>query len=70
MPDITKCTGEDCPVKIDCYRYTSAPNQHYQAYFTSPPIKNEKCDFFWGELQKSVYSQLKNIVKPNKKKKK
>jgi hypothetical protein len=70
MPDITKCTGEDCPVKIECYRYTSVPNQHYQAYFTSPPIKKGKCDFFWGELQKSVHSQLKEIVKPNKKKKK
>lgn len=69
MPDITKCVGTDCPLKKKCYRYTSKPDE-YQAYFVYPPIKDGKCEYFWGETQKSVYSQLKDIVKPNKKKKK
>lgn len=69
MADITKCRGDGCPVKIECYRYTAKASE-YQAYFVYPPIKNEKCDYFWGEAQRSVYSQLKEIVKPKKKKKK
>lgn len=36
MPDITKCTRQDCPVKDKCYRYTCPPGKR-QSYFIPDP---------------------------------
>lgn len=46
MPDICMCTGEDCQVKNDCYRYRATPS-HMQTYFFSPPTKGGYCEYFW-----------------------
>ena len=46
MPDISKCTGEECPLKETCYRFTS-PAGMYQSFFMTPPIKNGKCEYYW-----------------------
>lgn len=48
MPDITMCTGKDCPLKDDCYRYTAFPNLYYQSYFRDPPYKDGECNHFWN----------------------
>jgi hypothetical protein len=32
MPDIAKCTNEKCTLKEKCYRWTSKPSEHQQAY--------------------------------------
>lgn len=60
MPDITKCTGVNCPFRDECYRYTSrdASKQSYLGI-----IYNEgSCTYFWpveeetpGWLQRSWY---------------
>jgi hypothetical protein len=63
-PDITMCLGTDCPYKETCYRYTAKPNEYYQSYFTEPPIKDGKCDMYWGENAEAIFNQLKDIVKP------
>jgi len=63
MADITKCKGTDCPLKENCYRFTAKSNDVYQSYFVDPPIKDGKCDMFWGETQKEILNQLENIVK-------
>ena len=34
MADITKCTGEGCPLKETCYRFT-APTDMYQSFFVA-----------------------------------
>jgi hypothetical protein len=62
-PDIAKCLGTNCPYKETCYRYTSKPSDWQ--YFTEPPIKDGKCDMYWGDLAESILGQLKEIVKPN-----
>lgn len=62
MPDITKCYGSGCPMKSECYRYTSTPSD-YQSYFLKAPIEDGKCDLFWGTTSQSVYDQLKDIMK-------
>lgn len=41
MPDISMCTGGDCPMKDKCYRFTATPDEHRQAYFQTPPFKKE-----------------------------
>lgn len=61
-PDITMCVGTNCPHKQKCYRYTAKPSD-YQSYFVKPPIKDGKCDMYWGENAQSVYNQLKEILK-------
>ena len=62
MPDITMCPGTDCLHKENCYRYTAIPSD-YQSYFVEPPIKDGKCDHYWGENAESIWNQLNDIVK-------
>jgi hypothetical protein len=62
-PDIAKCLGTDCPYKETCYRYTSEPSD-WQSYFLEPPIKDGKCDMYWGDNAEAIFNQLKDIVKP------
>lgn len=48
MVDICKCTGEGCPRKENCYRYTAQSYEYLQSYFTTPPLKEDgTCDRFW-----------------------
>lgn len=52
MADITKCSGDDCPLKDKCYRYTAVADEFWQAFFVKPPgqyIENQfVCKEFWG----------------------
>jgi len=41
MPDITMCTGGDCPEKAGCYRFTATPSPERQAYYVIPPYLDE-----------------------------
>jgi len=61
-PDITMCEGTDCPNKETCYRFTAKPSD-YQSYFMKPPIKEGKCEYYWGENAQNVWNQLKEILK-------
>ena len=61
MADITKCKGNACKMKESCYRYTAKASET-QLYFIKPPIKNGKCDMFWGDGQKQIMNQLQKIV--------
>jgi hypothetical protein len=54
--------GTDCPYKETCYRYTSEPSD-WQTYFSVPPIKDGKCDMYWGDLSEAIWGQLKEIIK-------
>jgi hypothetical protein len=63
MPDIAKCPGTDCPQKETCYRYTAKPSD-WQSYFSVPPIKDGKCEMYWGDQAEAVFNELKDIVKP------
>ena len=62
MSDITMCEGTNCPHKEKCYRFTAKPSE-YQYYFIEPPIKDGKCEYYWGENAQSVWNQLKKNVK-------
>lgn len=46
MPDITMCSGDNCPLKEKCYRYTANPNDLRQSYFMESPYKNDGCEHF------------------------
>lgn len=65
MTDISKCTGENCPVKEHCYRFTSKEGQ-YQSYVIAPyEIKDGEftCDIYFGKGSEAIWKQLKDIVK-------
>lgn len=62
MPDITMCKGTNCPQREKCYRFTAKPSD-YQSWFMEPPIKDGKCDYYWGENAENIWNQLKDIVK-------
>jgi hypothetical protein len=63
-PDITMCMGTNCPYKESCYRFTAKPSEYWQSYFSVPPIKDDKCDMYWGDLSEAIWGQLQDIVKP------
>lgn len=47
MPDITMCRGEGCPMKDTCYRYRATPSEYVQAYFSTTPIIENDCEYYW-----------------------
>lgn len=61
--DGTMCVGTNCPQKESCYRFTAKPNEYRQAWFTESPIKDGKCEYYWGKNAEAVWNQLKDIVK-------
>jgi hypothetical protein len=61
-PDITMCPGTNCPQKEKCYRFTAKPSEYMQSYFMEAPIKDGKCDMYWGENADRIWNQLKDIV--------
>jgi len=65
MADITKCTGFECPLRKNCYRFTAKETPHWQSYFLNVPynFRRKKCPEFW--MNKSVV-----VKKPKKSKKK
>ena len=63
MPDITMCPGTNCPQREKCYRFTARPSEYMQSYFMKAPIKDGKCDMYWGENAESIWNQLKDIMK-------
>ena len=44
MPDISMCTGNDCSIKMKCYRYRAQPCEK-QSYI-DPPKGDVRC-FYW-----------------------
>lgn len=48
MPDISMCSGDNCPIKAECFRFTAVPSEYVQAYFTAVPYDEKTgCEFFW-----------------------
>jgi hypothetical protein len=60
MPDITKCWGEKeaiiCPYKERCFRYTAKADE-YQSYFIDLPLKDGKCDHYWGTDGEDIWNK-------------
>lgn len=61
MADITKCEGKDCPVKESCYRFTAKADD-YQYYFIESPIKDGKCEMYWGKQVEYTMQEIKDIL--------
>lgn len=56
MADIAKCDGKECPYKENCYRYTAEADKLLQSWFIESPIKDNKCDMYWGENAEEIWN--------------
>ena len=69
MADITKCPGQIgaiiCPYKDKCYRYTAKASD-YQSYFMELPLKDDKCDMYWGARVHQEHLEGSNYKIKNK----
>ena len=65
MADITMCKGTDCPYKENCKRYTALPSS-FQSHLVNIPLKDGKCDFYWGKDAEEVWNEVCQIFKSNK----
>ncbi len=45
MPDITKCTNDECHLKSICYRFTCTPSEHQQSYARFEPQLIDKKNY-------------------------
>ena len=50
--DISKCSGEGCPLKERCYRFNTPMSEYRQTIFVNPPYdkKTKKCDEYWKDI--------------------
>lgn len=47
-PDISMCSGQECPKKDTCFRYLAKPSEFRQSYFMGPPVKEDgTCNHYW-----------------------
>lgn len=53
MADISKCTGYDCPLKDECYRFLVTPSMHQSwAPFHKELKPDGTCEYFMREKTK------------------
>lgn len=45
MTDISKCSGEGCPLKETCWRYQAEAGDRQS--WIEPPYKDGKCEIYW-----------------------
>jgi hypothetical protein len=58
MPDITMCSGIECPLKETCYRYLAKPSFYQSYFFTAPYDKEyESCGHYWEDKKSSKPSE-------------
>lgn len=64
MSDITKCHGDFCPLKEECYRYTSPDSKYVQSYFMESPYDNEKqnCEHYYTNNNGTQKSNTKESL--------
>ena len=58
------CSGVGCDLKLECYRHT-ANQSGWQSWFTEVPLKDGKCEMFWGNKAEEAYTDLKDIFRNN-----
>lgn len=58
MIDICKCQDDECPMRVDCRRFTSKGYDYGQSYFLESPRKDQECEYF---LDNRARNDKKNI---------
>ena len=42
--DISRCANHDCPIRLECLRFTDKGNPIYQVYTRFEPDTDETCE--------------------------
>ena len=45
MADISKCSGDNCPLKETCYRFTAIADEIWQTYGVFE--YDDGCSYYW-----------------------
>ena len=66
MDDLTKCSGEGCPLRYDCHRFTSIDFYNEQYFFAETPYNHKlnTCEELWNDNAEWLYQELERISKP------
>lgn len=59
MTDISKCNGDNCEAKEQCYRYTCRSNWGWQSWIEAPIMR--PCEMF---IPNSSHEAPSNGIKP------
>jgi len=46
MPDISMCSNDECPARMQCYRFTATPSQRQAYAGFRTPRHLEHCKYF------------------------
>jgi hypothetical protein len=65
MADITKCSGDGCPKKETCFRFTAEADPRWQSMFVQPPLEDGICEMYWGVDAKYIWNELNDIDNGN-----
>lgn len=65
MADITKCSGDGCPKKETCFRFTAETDPLRQSTFAEPPLEDGVCKMYWGVDAKYIWKELNDIDNGN-----
>lgn len=57
MPDITKCTNRECPIRTNCWRFT-APSSDRQS--VSMFKYEDGCSHYWPESYRNINPKKSN----------
>ena len=55
MTDITKCKGEDCPLRENCWRYKAPADDLYQSWFVDIPFEDGECEHYWEIMLEYIW---------------
>jgi len=70
MSDTQMCKDEDCPLRIDCYRFNATPDSLGQSYFMESPREDKKCEYHLirkpVKSNREMFYELCDILKEKK----
>ena len=66
MEDLTKCTGEGCLLRYECYRFTEIDYHKEEMFFVKPPFshKTETCKYIWNDNAEDLWNGINRLSKP------
>lgn len=67
MPDISMCSGLECPLKETCYRYKATPSD-WQSYLSEVPYDASKnnCEYHMAIWKKQCVTNCNELSSPKK----
>ena len=66
MDDITKCSGEGCPLRHECHRFTKIDYYSKETFFLKVPFnhKLETCQYIWNDNAEELWKGIQRLTKP------